>query len=670
MQEYEFFQRRDKQNARRGGDMAVRNLGMLVGPDLSAVAQMRWVVRLAEARDLDLIVLQHVESKDRGSSEIPLDGSAEGEVAATAREILQAIEENPLLRAGPRPEASAESVASSGASVIHVRMKQIRCAGFRALRDMLGIEVQKSDIELCTILRKELGGGDAELVKQRQLFLRYAPCEVVHCSGFSETSELSRILVTVASGAHGKAALRLACDLAAGFNATLTALRVNPTIGPDAERVGALRMDNLLRKTLGKEHAQVTRRVVVDDHVHRGVRRVWDEGQFDLVVAGASRVGILGSMVEGSIGAKLVKGESAPTVAIVSAASPMRNRFFGFVQNGIERLVPQIDRENRVVLVDRVQSSSSWDFDFSALMVLSTLIAAVGLIQNAPAVVIGAMLVAPLMTPLLGLGLALVQGNPVLARISVHAIVFGVMVAILVGVLVGLLTPGFQEPTREMLGRGGPGVLDLCVAFASGLAAAYASSRPGLLAALPGVAIAAALVPPIATCGLALSLGNFDLAFNALLLFVINMVTIVLATVVSLWLVGLRNIKRMSRWTVRAGGAVLLAVLALGIYLSLYPPSRATEIGLPSGLMQAIQQPLGDDYRLEGIAIAYDEIGVQLNVRVVGEKFASEDLAQEIRTLARGHFKKPVRVRLLTQVEAGEVPPRDLESSAVGNQVP
>ena len=81
----------------------------------------------------------------------------------------------------------------------------------------------------------------------------------------------------------------------------------------------------------------------------------------------------------------------------------------------IERLVPQIDREHRVALVDRIQSSSRWDFDFFVLMALSTTIAAVGLIQNSSAVVIGAMLVAPLMTPLLGLGLALVQGNPVLA---------------------------------------------------------------------------------------------------------------------------------------------------------------------------------------------------------------------------------------------------------------
>lgn len=325
----------------------------------------------------------------------------------------------------------------------------------------------------------------------------------------------------------------------------------------------------------------------------------------------------------------------------------------GLVESGIERLVPQIDREHRVALVDRIQSSSRWDFDFFALMALSTTIAAVGLIQNSAAVVIGAMLVAPLMTPLLGIGLALVQGNPVLARISTRAILLGIGVALTVGFVVGIATPGFDEPTREMLGRGGPGVLDLIVAFASGLAAAYASARPGLLAALPGVAIAAALVPPIATTGLALSLGNFDLALNALLLFLINMVTIIFASTVSLWAVGVRYIKRASRWTMIVVGIVLFSVMILGIGLSLRPAANPTKPGLPADLPAAISGMLGEDHRLDSLAVAYDELGVQLNIRVSGDTFTNQNLADEIRNLVQNNFDKPVRVRLSTEIDAG-----------------
>lgn len=194
------------------------------------------------------------------------------------------------------------------------------------------------------------------------------------------------------------------------------------------------------------------------------------------------------------------------------------------LEASLYRTVPQLQREQRLALVERVQSNSHWDFDFFALMCLSTLIAGVGLLQNAPAVVIGAMLVAPLMTPMLGVGLALAQGNPFLLRSALRSVLLGFLTAVALGLGLGLAHPGLQHPTLEMLSRGGPHLLDLAVAFVSGVAAAYATSRPNLLAALPGVAIAAALVPPLATAGLALSMGEFDLFVGAGLLFLTNMV--------------------------------------------------------------------------------------------------------------------------------------------------
>ncbi|MGD9253229.1 MAG: DUF389 domain-containing protein [Holophagae bacterium] len=629
--------------------MNEKSLGVFVGPDLDLSDQLRWAVRLAKARRLDLVVLQRSASQERQTVEVALDGTADGAAAEPAREVLEAMESMPFLRPGLRPEPGDGGEPSVDDEAIYVRLRLVRSPDVQSLRELLLDEIRDSGLELCTIVRRELGRSDPEIVRERREFLRFAPCEVVYCSGFGEHSEIANILVAVASGGHAQAALCLARDLARASGASLTALRVNPEIGPDAEWVGARRLDRLLRKALGKEREGVIHRVVVDDQVARGVRRVSEEGTYDLVVTGASRAGIFGSAVEGSIGARLARDDSGPPIAIVSAASPIKNRLVGIAEKAITRLVPQIDREQRVALVDRVQSSSNWNFDFLALMVLSTFIAAIGLIQDSAAVVIGAMLVAPLMTPLLGLGLSLVQGNPVLAQISIRAVVYGVLVALAVALGVGLLTPGFDEPTREMLGRGGPGLLDLFVAFASGLAAAYASSRPGLLAALPGVAIAAALVPPLATSGLALSLGNLDLAINALLLFAINMVTIVLATVISLWFVGLRGIKKISRWRVRAGAAMLAAILTLGVYLSIKPKTGPVPSDMPEGLMTTIQEHLGDDYDLADVSIAYDELGTQLVVVVAGQGFAPEELVQRVRAAAREHFNKTVRVRLLTK---------------------
>ena len=170
-------------------------------------------------------------------------------------------------------------------------------------------------------------------------------------------------------------------------------------------------------------------------------------------------VGASGVQIERSVGTKIPK---EITVVTVISASPFTNRFRQFFEEGVQRFVPQIEREDRVALVDRVQSSAAWNFDFISLMVLSTVMAAAGLIQNSAAVVIGAMLVAPLMTPLLGIGLALVQGNPVLALLSLQSVTRGICVSLLGGFLVGLFTLSFDEPTREMLARGGLVCRSLC----------------------------------------------------------------------------------------------------------------------------------------------------------------------------------------------------------------
>jgi len=630
-------------------------MALALGPDVEVSTQLRWGLQLARARSLDLLILRHVEKKDGVTVEIVLDdesGNGAGPVAKQIREFVAAESD---LRIAQREEKNREQSEDDETGKISVRLKEIRCLGLRTIRQQLLAQISKNKLKLVTAVRHEFNTTDVEIIRERQLFLRFAPCEVILGFRFGAATDFSRVLVGVGSGPQAGAALRLARDLAKVSDGSFTAVRTNPAIGPDAEFVGRRRMEAVFQKNLGAERGEAKRRIVIDDQVHRGLRQVWDEGGHDLIVLGASRHGVLGNQPSRGTAAKLAKGDPGPAIAIVRVGAPIRNRFRSLLEGSIERLVPQIDREDRVSLVDRVQSSSNWDFDFFALMVLSTVIAAIGLVQSSAAVVIGAMLVAPLMTPLLGMGLALVQGNPILARISLRAILLGLVVSLLVGFLTGLLTPGFEEPTREMLGRGGPGMLDLFVAFASGLAAAYAMSRPGLLAALPGVAIAAALVPPIATSGLALSLGNFHLATGALLLFIINMVTIILATMVSLWVVGLRNIGKASRWSLSAAGIVLLSVFALGIYLSLKPDRQPTERTIPATLLASMQERLGDEYRLDSVAVAYDELGAQLNVRVLGENLAPESVARDIRKLARDQFNAPVRVRLITEVQANTV---------------
>jgi hypothetical protein len=202
------------------------------------------------------------------------------------------------------------------------------------------------------------------------------------------------------------------------------------------------------------------------------------------------------------------------------------------------------------------------------------------------------------MTPIMGIGMALVQGNPALVKLGLRSVLLGFLTAFLLSMGVGFAQPDLFEASNEMTARNWPGLIDLLVAFAAGLAGAYSSSRPTLFAALPGVAIAAALVPPISTAGLALAIGDFDLSLGASLLFFANFVAIILASAGVLWATGLRAAGPGSRTTRWLGWSVVVAALVLALGLSRMPSLRQRKGTPPPRLIAEVEAALGDGYRL------------------------------------------------------------------------
>ena len=180
--------------------------------------------------------------------------------------------------------------------------------------------------------------------------------------------------------------------------------------------------------------------------------------------------------------------------------------------------------------------SSQPDFDYFALVVLSAIIATLGLLIDSAATIIGAMLVAPLMSPILGFGLASLLGDAYMLRRAGTALLRGAALAIGLAIIIAWLNlhlpfVSLQELPAEVLARTRPSPIDLGVALAGGLAATFALVAPNLSAALPGVAIATALMPPLCTVGIGIALGEWDVAGGALLLFVTNAVTIAAAAI-------------------------------------------------------------------------------------------------------------------------------------------
>lgn len=290
------------------------------------------------------------------------------------------------------------------------------------------------------------------------------------------------------------------------------------------------------------------------------------------------------STVESAIGpVVLVRGEASWWQWFVEREVP----------SWITTYVPQMERQQRQELSAKLEKYSKLDFEFIVLICSATFLAAFGLIQNSAAVIIGAMLVAPLMTPILGAGLSLAHGNRPLFWNSLKTISIGFVSALLAscifGFLVRFLVPqilNFDDQQRliltpEMWSRTYPTGLDFLVGLVGGSAAAFARTRTHLADALAGAAIAAALVPPIATAGLHASFAMMDIApavwkeeasnlfFGPVLLFIANALTIMIGSSFVLWACGIRSDHghtRRERWTTRTTFLVLLS-LTIGLLI-------------------------------------------------------------------------------------------------------
>jgi uncharacterized hydrophobic protein (TIGR00271 family) len=169
---------------------------------------------------------------------------------------------------------------------------------------------------------------------------------------------------------------------------------------------------------------------------------------------------------------------------------------------------------------------------FAVLIVLSTMIATFGLVADSVAVVIGAMLVAPLMTPILGMAVSIVLTESRRLVTSGLTVLGGAAGAILVAFLISVFAAGSLTATSlpgEVMSRTSPGLVDLGIAVAAGLTGGYLLVDQKAAASAAGVAIAVALVPPLATVGICASVGAWADSLGALLLFSTNFVAIVLS---------------------------------------------------------------------------------------------------------------------------------------------
>ena len=510
-------------------------IAVFINCEQDANSLVPWGARFARADETELIVVVPRRSKKKDEfNEISIgDEIADRPMVAVAESACETLDSHLFTRSKEgRSEDDSRTV-----------VKIIEFSGDRPDHQLVD-EIRELSIRLLILPARETSKSAESQDDWVQHLLHEASCETMMMRGRYPTDDEKPLSVLVATRGESDTdiVLERAQKIVTKFEGELSLLFVRPDDNRIALQVARMQLARLDQDTR-IDLSQLPKTIALSDSLPSAIEEHCSKNKYDLILVGTRKLKTIRSMM------RPWDADKPVSIGALRGGVPFSSRFWSAIQIWCRSRVPQLHREQRIKLIDRLQSNSLFDFDFIALTMLSTMIAALGLIQNSGAVVIGAMLVAPLMNPLASIGYSLALGHVNLIRNSMYTVMFGFATALAIGMIIGslvqitswigLVGQGVNCNGSEIQGRVHPNLLDWFVAFVSGVAAAYAMGRPKLLSALPGVAIAAALVPPIATSGLLLSVGQFQLSIGALLLFFTNIVAIVLGTACAFWAVGI-----------------------------------------------------------------------------------------------------------------------------------
>lgn len=214
-----------------------------------------------------------------------------------------------------------------------------------------------------------------------------------------------------------------------------------------------------------------------------------------------------------------------------------------------------------------IKESAKISSVFIAFMILSTLLATVGIFQDSTPAVIGAMILAPLMAPIISLSMGIVRSNKMITQSATFTLVLGILSALFFSFALTFFMP-LDIMTSQMSSRINPNLLDLFVAIFSGIAGAYASSKEEVAKSLAGVAIAIALVPPLAVTGIGIGWGELSMIYGSFLLFLTNLFGMIIAASLTFVILGYAPVQRAKKGLVMP--AVLLVAVSIPLIFSFY----------------------------------------------------------------------------------------------------
>jgi len=297
---------------------------------------------------------------------------------------------------------------------------------------------------------------------------------------------------------------------------------------------------------------------------------------------------------------------------------------------------------DQAAVLTRVQSDSGWSNRYAFMILMSAGIAILGLLLSSPAVIIGAMLISPLMAPIIGLGFALAVFDWAEVRRSLLALAMGSLLAVAFAALVVAASP-LYDVTSEILARTRPNLFDLLVAVFSALAGTYATIR-GRGETIVGVAIATALMPPLAVVGFGLATSNLAIFGGSLALFFTNFIAIALSATFVARFYGFDS-NQSAVQTRRQTIWLILLLIALAIPLALSLRQIAWEAFTARTIRSALAAEFGPDARVGALEPDFASQPLHVRATVFTEQFR-KDADATLTELLGSRIGQPVDLQL------------------------
>lgn len=281
--------------------------------------------------------------------------------------------------------------------------------------------------------------------------------------------------------------------------------------------------------------------------------------------------------------------------------------------------------EDKQKVLETVKSSISFRGSNLWILACAIVVASIGLNVNSTAVVIGAMLISPLMGPIIGAGFGLGMYDFELVKKSLKNLLIATAVGLIVSTMYFFLSP-FKETQSELLSRTSPNIYDILIAFFGGLVGVIAITRVEKGNPIPGVAIATALMPPLCTAGYGLAIGNYKFFFGALFLYTINCVFICISTfliVKYLKYPAVKQIDEKEQKQMKYGMTILILALMLPSIYFAYTLIQDKKVN------QKINLFIENEFINKGYTIVYKKINLKTNPKKIELAFLSHKFNDE-----------------------------------------